>query len=481
MSNGWNVLVYMAADNNLKEEGVFILTEMMKGVTPPIPGVKVTALFDSGKEITLYDFNKSRGGLDPLGKHGKSDAEALNRPDSENLKDFLAQNADRESKNLIVLSGHGGGVVGDFLPSSNPPRALNISTLGGVLKSVCGVIDKKIDVLGMDSCLMSMLEVGYELKEYVNMLVGAQGFARNTGWPYNEILPALRDNPSPETLACTIVKEYVHYYAPYTRGGISVDNAACDLRYISDLANAVKILGLRLRDKLQHARLQYKEAPTLKPAIDKIKRAILTAHWEAQSHKFEQYVDLWDFCDLLKDHCDDGEIKSACWEVKIAVEKVVRVSCYSGSAFQHSHGLSIYFPWAKSDIEKDLPQYQMLAFEKEPKSATVPEPGWGKFLAEYGEATQREVRKNDPNKAGKFEEASMPVEFEIGIGITANVRNNVLRGTDASVFGGTHAGSLVIPKVKNPPDKFLKYEDDCAVDCGKQPVTGPINLSAQEN
>src|SRR5574341_795099 len=52
----WNVLIYMAADNNLKEECMFALTEILKaGATP---GIDVMAQFDSGDAITLFDFSK---------------------------------------------------------------------------------------------------------------------------------------------------------------------------------------------------------------------------------------------------------------------------------------------------------------------------------------------------------------------------------------------------------------------------------------
>src|SRR5215510_15678991 len=54
----WNVLIYMAADNNLKEECIFALTEILKaGATS---GIDVIAQLDSGDAITRFDFSEVR-------------------------------------------------------------------------------------------------------------------------------------------------------------------------------------------------------------------------------------------------------------------------------------------------------------------------------------------------------------------------------------------------------------------------------------
>src|SRR5262245_21770739 len=52
----WNVLIYMAADNNLKEECMFALTEILKAGAAP--GIDVIAQLDSGDAITQFDFSK---------------------------------------------------------------------------------------------------------------------------------------------------------------------------------------------------------------------------------------------------------------------------------------------------------------------------------------------------------------------------------------------------------------------------------------
>jgi hypothetical protein len=337
---------------------------------------------------------------------------------------------------------------------------LTIPGLKSALGSAREQIGRKIDVLGLDSCLMSMVEVCYELREEVDFLIGAEGFERNTGWPYHEILDVLQGNLKSsvkkqeavlEGLIGAIVSEYVRYYFPYHLSGVSVDLAACDLRdsdKIEALKNSITKLAVVLQQNLSN-RL--------------VNNAVLVAHWKAQSYKFEQYVDLWDFCNLLRTDLidnvygkdDDGSdwdvlrraIGKACWEVMDKVKNVVKESCYSGAAFQHSHGLSIYFPWAKSDLDRDLEHYRDLAFAKATK--------WDEFLEVYGIATQREVRDEDNKKKQGVEPINMAPSHEAG---TA-VRINVQAGERINVQAGERVERVVVAQVKNPQTRF--YKDDC--------------------
>lgn len=490
----WNVLVYMAADNNLKEESVYNLNEMLEAhkaseslnVAAQLSAsnrtanlkprsvksdFKVTAQLDSGDAVRLFDFNdakkkatakRAEEGLEAVGAEVVSNPQILQRlSDSEMLRQFLEQRLVKDKLNLVVLSGHGSGAVGDFMTTNTPPSALSIPDIRSVLTSVRRKVDRKIDVLGMDSCLMSMAEVGYELRETVDYLVGSEGFSRNAGWPYRQILSKLKDEQAIEPKDCArmIVREYMHFYAPYTLAGVSVDQAACDLTKIGELREPMTVLSDTLCEKLK------KEA-TEPEENREVEKAVILAHWKAQSYKLEQYVDLWDFCDLLSKFCKDKQVVSACSKVKEAIcgesgdadDRAVLLSCYSGAAFQYSKGLSIYFPWAKSDLDRNLRFYEELAFSRDTH--------WGEFLALYGAQTQRKFNTSALHKSGTPVEVPMLVEAEIGSvrsNLLENTRSNLLENTRSNLLENTRFGQIMIPMVKNPPDSFLKYEDDCAI------------------
>ena len=126
----------------------------------------------------------------------------------------------------------------------------------------------------MDSCLMSMAEVCYEIEHKpvesngrqagpgepdwqrdaaVRYLIGSEGFEMNTGWPYHRVLEILqRQKKGPSTLGFvkSIVDAYHGYYADYMLAGQSVDLSACALtrNRLTKFSQALKKLsGLLLQ------------------------------------------------------------------------------------------------------------------------------------------------------------------------------------------------------------------------------------------
>jgi hypothetical protein len=295
---------------------------------------------------------------------------------------------------MLILSGHGSGAVGDFLGGDVPTSRLAIRDLPEIFKGVSkGLQTKtdglksKIDILGLDSCLMSMAEVACEVQEYVDFMIGAEGFEANTGWPYarlvQHLLTSARPLPfSPLEVANVIVKDYIEYYQNYTLADLSTDLSAVDLNKLDktlpgNLITEIKTLADMMTKKLGMAE---------KPQPNHVRDAILLAHWEAQSYKNEQYTDLWDFCDVLARRCDgfDPELAAQAVRVREATSAAVTKSGYCGAAFQHSRGLSVFFPWAEMKDARgtsDLKAYNKLNF--------ATSAGWHDFLVTYLGETQR--------------------------------------------------------------------------------------------
>ena len=91
---------------------------------------------------------------------------------------------------------------------------LDNTELKNVLANACTAIGKKIDILGMDACLMTMVEVAWQLRDSVEILVGSEIEEPNDGWPYAEILQFLTAKPKSKThvVAKEVVKQYVASY-----------------------------------------------------------------------------------------------------------------------------------------------------------------------------------------------------------------------------------------------------------------------------
>jgi hypothetical protein len=301
------------------------------------------------------------------------------------IEDSILGSKDAERR-MLILSGHGSGAVGDFLTGDVQGARLTIPSLGKLLYEVKQKVaqkidlpkDKKlIDILGMDSCLMSMAEVAYEVRENVDCMVAAEGFELNTGWPYARLLELAKGEigglraleRSTEELAKGIVRAYVDYYRNYELADVSTDLSALNLKQdlLDGLVNAVKELSTVMIPALNN---------------QQARDSIIMAHWEAQSYKNDQHVDLFDFCDLLKDRYQD--FKDPCQNVISAIKKVRLLSCTTGAAFQHSQGISVFFPWANiQDIDgvRELTIYEGLSWPDRS--------GWAMFLDQYVSRTQR--------------------------------------------------------------------------------------------
>jgi hypothetical protein len=146
-------------------------------------------------------------------------------------------------------------------------------------------------------------------------------------------------------LAGAIVKRYLASY----RASDGVTQAACDLSEITALRHAVDRLAMALRNGLAD------------PAL---RASIIQSRMQAQTYYVRDYVDLRDFCDLLRTNCAGSQsIVSATKAINQAVDKYVIASGAKGDEIANSHGVSIHFP---ADPAKKLsPLYENLDFAKE--------------------------------------------------------------------------------------------------------------------
>lgn len=428
----WTILLYQSNDNNLSEEGIYALKEIKKvGTKPeatrdqPDPPTKVNlfAQFDPvgrGNNTRIFHI---KGG-DPKGKIKDEDVfdtlGEVDMSDPETLRKFLITGI-REFKHdtthfMVILSGHGGGVTEGFLmrdeerrlseiPSSLPINDLKKEVFDHEeLKAALG--DRKINILGFDACMMSTVEVCYELHDVqtVELVVGSEGFSLNAGWPYDKLVGGLKSKQdlTPLGLCQLLVKEHAEFYKDYHLGGLSTDLSIIKLNGIADLKQKIEDLAKALTEKFEEegkdtdfdkdledlppdARLFYKLRG--KPFQD----AIILAHWAAQSYNGEQSVDLYDFCELLQKRSHSfesssgsGSIFDYCERVKTAIRNVVDLTCYEGAAFQFSRGISLYFPWSAVNFS---PNYrERLRFARDA-------PQWIRFIDTYVQATQRLPRR----------------------------------------------------------------------------------------
>lgn len=192
----------------------------------------------------------------------------------------------------------------------------------------------KLDVVGFDACLMGMIEVAYEIREYANYMIGSEAGEPLDGWPYDTILNDLVATPalSPKELAELIVVKYDDSYPSST----NVTQAAIDMSEVWDVAIKIDdFTGAATRewDDLEAARAD----------------TIVYHSWG----DFCWGVDLWDFADEVYNRVRSTQIKTAASELKNAIDDLVIIERHHGPRMDGSHGIAIYFPATRSIFNND--------------------------------------------------------------------------------------------------------------------------------
>ncbi len=273
----WTVMVYMAGDNNLDSAALRDISEMAK--VGSSRKVNILVQLDRGKDLLTRRFYITKGG--GYGKDIVETFEETNTGDPKVLENFILWAIEKypARRYFLILWNHGGGwwengsrqwsvVSRQKKPrnifwmnsqpetrNSQPERsiayddtsrdALDNRELKEVLSRISKKIGKKLDLLGMDACLMQMVEVAYQLKDWVEIMVGSEEEEPFDGWPYDKILQVIKKRPRswPATIAKRIVREYIKSYEKKNK---NVTQSAINLRKIEKVTEKIDALAKEL-------------------------------------------------------------------------------------------------------------------------------------------------------------------------------------------------------------------------------------------
>lgn len=131
--------------------------------------------------------------------------------------------------------------TGHYLSNQKLEEALSVIT-----KEILN--NKKLALIGFDACLMSMLEVANIVKEYADILVSSQEVELGTGWDYSQLLsPFLYSSVSSQALAEQIVAAYQQTYRRITN---DYTLSAVDLSRINPIEQNVEQVAATLLDAI---------------------------------------------------------------------------------------------------------------------------------------------------------------------------------------------------------------------------------------
>jgi hypothetical protein len=381
----WTFMVYLAGDNNLSAAGDKDMGEMR--AVGSTADVNIVTEFDNAGDRGTNRYHVRRDGrceqVVPLGETDSGSPEVLL-----DFVDWAAENYPAE-RYALILWNHGGGwepleidriarSVGavDYnereasdrsatpmgraffrptletifsLPSPDDRaicsddgsgHSLDTVELGKVLAQAVDKLGQPLDLLGMDACLMSNLEVAYQARPYVRYVVASEENEPGDGWPYDAVLGRLVAAPDLATpdLAAHIVDAYIKSYVDRHYSG-PVTQAALDLSRVRDLVEPLDELAGSLIAHMPDA---------------------ATEMWRAQrkSARFWHNT-LWDvshFCAELEERTADDGVRRAARDVRAALavgpENCVIAEGHNGAKVERCGGVTIYLMPPLLDVSR---------------------------------------------------------------------------------------------------------------------------------
>lgn len=404
----WTFMVYMAANNSLSGAAGEDLRELRT--------------VGSSDAVEVLVFVKQRDGRAArylqIGRHGRDDVTTDVGPvDSGNpqtVVDFIrwgirAAPADRYA---LVMWNHGGGWTPDdlhqlysdvradtgvtrgevnfltkgrvgravfsttlrtilALPTSEDRAICNDDTSGhsldtlemaNILKAATREIGHPLDLLGMDACLMSTLEVAYEVRDLARVVVGSEELEPNAGWAYDAVLTALTDKPDMDgsELGKAVVRTYIDSY-----GGAQGQGAVTQC--------AVRTVGI---EDFTGALTSFVRAAV--PGLPETWPQVQRAHALATKFMFD-LVDLKSFCEHLIGMAVGDDVRQACQAVLTALQPggYVLAEGHEGASVGDCGGISLYLPSPMAEISRF---YRDLSFARSHD--------WDEFLVTYHRAVR---------------------------------------------------------------------------------------------
>ena len=464
----WTIMIYMAGDNNLAVDMAYAMEQIKEVAKQGEDSPNLFVYYDGNSPAipTLYcDF--SEPGKPRYVRSHKVPNKLYSVPDKQNEnaahKDSILNFIDwcvnrvevdhgqeilygrRANKYALIFSGHSLGFqdIGLFKDESSGKSmkmtdffmALARATfneqqleelanelyLEGEERDVTTTVllGQPLDILGFDSCVMGMLEVGYQFGTSAKTIIASEGSVPSAGWTYAKILGCLtgenhrNGEDVDRRVAEQFVKKFIQSQDSYTVGGSSVDMAAWDTSKFDDLAHEFNKLAEVLVECFEDEESRiYRQ----------MERVILQVHWKCQSYMYDQNVDLGDFCELLDQECGrvaeelgDGDdlqnlkkVQKACGNVLAALKETVILSGFSGGGYQYSNGISVFFPWSRQAYEVSKKNYESLFFSKDNKRRKL---SWKGFLKKY--LYEVSLRKSEPTDENV--PAGMRYKYQSGV------------------------------------------------------------------
>jgi hypothetical protein len=245
-------------------------------------------------------------------------------------------------------------------------HSLDTLELGKVLVKAHKELGRPLDLLGMDACLMSCLEVAYECADDVRAVVSSEELEPGDGWPYDKILADLRSNPGMDgaSLGRVVVKRYIESYKNRSDQW-PVTMCAVHSAELEPFADTLDAFTMSLRRAIKD------------DDVDATR--LLRAH--TRSARFDgDLTDLKTLCENVRSQPFESAVKNAAKKVLDALKPggaFVVANATLGPKVESCGGVTAYLPAPSDEIS---PFYKDLRFAQRHD--------WDEFLRSYRRAVR---------------------------------------------------------------------------------------------
>ncbi|MDH5779184.1 MAG: clostripain-related cysteine peptidase [Candidatus Bathyarchaeota archaeon] len=341
----WTFMVYLDADSDLELAGIETFLRMASiGSSPQVnivvqmdrhPDSNTTLGYDDryGNWMDCKRFYVTEDMIPTPGNATLHLGEVnMGHPDT--LKDFVDWTISNYPADyyVLVFYGHGTGCMGVCFDVTDGTDGLFLSELRQGLSGLPAIMDLML----FDACSMGLIEVAYQIKDYANILIGAEGLGFSPA-PYEDYLSVLTSMPSmlPNEFAGVVVAAYIAWCKqqpddPVT-GIAHATMSAIDLTRMTSLMAAIDDFALKL-----------KENETFYDYLISSARIDTQGYEGPYADQTGYHIDLYHFAQLTKQYVLDDELRNVADQVMTAVEDLIITE--DDKKVPNSHGLAIYFP-----------------------------------------------------------------------------------------------------------------------------------------
>jgi len=380
----WTILIYMNAKNNLEPDGIANFEDIASIGSNENVNIVVelgrptnhegaaAGLYDGWSGVYRFYVKEKMQPLPQSGIPGFPSTQnvTVDMGDSSVLEDFLSWGKQTypATRYMVIIWNHGQGWraersrrAGSTLPQSSSAsfvggyRAVSFDDDTGsflynsdIEETVSKVFGSdtsggKLDLLGFDACLMSMLETVYSVQKTVKTIVASEELEPGAGWPYALWLSKLVKSPTMDdvTLGRLVVDSYRSRYKDSQHTTLSVVNPVKS----AAAASALSQLSAEIQGKLREERSNLSRV-----------RSSIKPYGVWYDPSINTSIDLSMFFEKYAKATKDAKIKQLIAASAAAMQPLVLHNYASRLVLNEGYGgagIAIYFPQDKASFVAD--------------------------------------------------------------------------------------------------------------------------------